>query len=89
MSLSYVLFAASSLSKHSGSTPWACLAAIKAWHIAHNMEWKGSAHLHYVLNGVHNLAPGHASSAKIFQPALAVFELLWEHLAGCKNLKKC
>ena len=31
-------------------------------------------------------------SAKIIQPALAVFdvfELLWEHLAGCKNLKKC
>ena len=34
-------------------------------------------------------------SAKIIQPALmslmslAVFELLWQHLAGCKNLKKC
>ena len=48
-------FAASSVGRHSGSTPCARLSAIKAWHIAHNMEWKGSTWLRYVLNGVHNL----------------------------------
>ena len=51
-------FAASSIGKHSRSTPRNRLSALKAWHIAHNMEWKGSSRLRYVLNGVHNLAPG-------------------------------
>lgn len=51
-------FAASSLGKHAGSTPRSRLSALKAWHTAHNMEWKGSARLRYILNGVNNLAPG-------------------------------
>lgn len=51
-------FAASSIGIHSKSTPRNRLSALKAWHIAHNMEWKGSSRLRYVLNGVHNLAPG-------------------------------
>lgn len=50
-------FAASSLGKHSRSTPRARLSALKAWHIAHNVEWKGSSRLRYVVNGVHNRAP--------------------------------
>ena len=50
-------FAASSAGKHAGSTPRARLSAIKAWHIAHNMEWKGSSRLRYILNGVDNLSP--------------------------------
>jgi hypothetical protein len=50
-------FAASSSGKHSGSTPRARLSALKAWHIAHNLKWKGSICLCYVLNGVRNLAP--------------------------------
>jgi hypothetical protein len=50
-------FAASSLGKHSRSTPSNRLSALKAWHIAHNVEWKGSSRLRYVLNGVHTLAP--------------------------------
>ena len=50
-------FAASSVRRHSANTPRNRLAALKAWHLAHNMEWKGSARLRYVLNGVHNLAP--------------------------------
>ena len=51
------VFAASSIRKHSCSTPRNHLSALKAWHIAHNMEWKGSSRLCYVLNSVHNLAP--------------------------------
>ena len=51
-------FAASSLGRHAGSTPRARLSALKAWHIMHNMEWKGSPRLCYVLSGVHNSAPG-------------------------------
>lgn len=51
-------FAASSLRKHSGSTSRGRISALKAWHITQNLEWKGSLRLCYVLNGVHNLAPG-------------------------------
>jgi hypothetical protein len=47
----------SSAGVHSRSTPHNHLSALKAWHIAHNVEWKGSSRLQYVLNGVHNLAP--------------------------------
>jgi hypothetical protein len=50
-------FAASSLGRHAGSTPRSRISALKAWHITHNIEWKGSARLRYVLNGVHNSAP--------------------------------
>jgi hypothetical protein len=50
-------FAASSIGIHARSTPRNRLSALKAWHVVHNMEWKSSARLRYVLNGVHNLAP--------------------------------
>jgi hypothetical protein len=50
-------FAASSLGRHAGGTPRSRLSALKAWHTAHNVEWKGSARLKYILNGVHNSAP--------------------------------
>jgi hypothetical protein len=50
-------FAASSAGVHARSTPRSRLSALKAWHIVHNVEWKGSARLQYVLNGVHRLAP--------------------------------
>jgi hypothetical protein len=50
-------FAASSLRRHAGGTPRSRLSALKAWHTTHNMEWKGSARLRYVLNGVDNSAP--------------------------------
>jgi hypothetical protein len=51
-------FAASSAGHHSSSTPRNRLSALKAWHSAHNLEWKGSTRLRFVLNGVRNLAPG-------------------------------
>jgi hypothetical protein len=54
-------FAASSLGRHARNTSRSRLSALKAWHIAHNMEWKGSSRLRYVLNGVHNQAPGNSS----------------------------
>ena len=54
-------FAASSLGKHTGGTPKARLSALKAWHISHNVEWKGSSQLRFVLNGVANHAPGSSS----------------------------
>lgn len=50
-------FAASSFGRHAGGTPRSRISALKAWHVAHNEEWKGSARLRYVLNGVHNFAP--------------------------------
>jgi hypothetical protein len=51
-------FAAASIGKHARGTPSGHLSALKAWHVAHNLEWQGSARLRYVLNGVHNMAPG-------------------------------
>jgi hypothetical protein len=51
-------FAASSFGRHAGGTPRSRLSALKAWHAAHNVEWNGSSRLRYVLNGVHNHAPG-------------------------------
>jgi hypothetical protein len=50
-------FAASSAGIHARTTPRNRLSALKAWHLAHNLEWRGSSRLRYVLNGVHNLAP--------------------------------
>jgi hypothetical protein len=51
-------FAASSLGRHAGGTPRSRLSALKAWHAAHNVEWKGSERLNFVMNGVRNSAPG-------------------------------
>ena len=51
-------FTASSIGQHAGTTPHNCLSTLKAWHTAHNMDWKGSTRLRYILNGVRNLAPG-------------------------------
>ena len=50
-------FTASSTGKHTDSTPHTHLSALKAWHMAHNLEWKGSTWLHQLLNSIHNLAP--------------------------------
>ena len=59
-------FAASSFGRHAGGTPRSRLSALKAWHIAHNVEWKGSSRLRYVVNGVKNFAPG--SSRRPLRP---------------------
>lgn len=56
-------FAASSLGRHAGGTPRGRISALKAWHLAHNVEWRGSTRLRYVLNGVHNFAPAHSRRA--------------------------
>ena len=47
-------FAASSLGRHASSTSQSCLSALKAWHLAHNLEWKDSSRLWYMLNGAQN-----------------------------------
>jgi hypothetical protein len=56
-------FAASSFGRHTGATPRARLSALKAWHLAHNVEWKGSTRLRYVLNGVTKAAPSASKRA--------------------------
>jgi hypothetical protein len=50
-------FAASSFRRHAGGTPRSRISALKAWHITHNVEWKGSSRLRYILSGVQNLTP--------------------------------
>jgi hypothetical protein len=45
-------FAASNIGKHGASTARSRLSALKAWHVVHNIEWKGSPRLRYILNGV-------------------------------------
>lgn len=54
-------FAASSLGRHARSTTRSRLSALRTWHMAHNMEWKGSSRLCCILNGIHNQAPGNSS----------------------------
>ena len=56
-------FAASSFRRHAGGTPRSRMTALKAWHAAHNVEWRGSARLRYVLSGVHNFAPSSSRQA--------------------------
>ena len=75
-------FAASSLGKHAGSTPRARLSALKAWHVTHNLEWNGSPRLRYVLNGVHNLAPGSSS----LPPRPPINAKMLSELIGALNL---
>ena len=75
-------FAASSAGKHAGSTPRARLSAIKAWHITHNMEWKGSSHLRYVLNGVDNLSP----SSSHRSPRPPINSKMLKELVSCLDL---
>lgn len=53
-------FAASSAGRHAGSTARNRIAALKAWHVIHDADWNGGKRLHYVLNGVENLAPDSA-----------------------------
>jgi hypothetical protein len=73
-------FAASSTGVHARGTSRNRLSALKAWHVAHNMEWKGSSRLRYVLNGVHNLAP-HGSKRRPRPPVNAtMMEQLVERL---------
>lgn len=50
-------FAASGAGVHSGSTARNNISALKAWHIAQGVTWKGGSRLHYVLAGVEKLAP--------------------------------
>ncbi|KIK73696.1 hypothetical protein PAXRUDRAFT_177709 [Paxillus rubicundulus Ve08.2h10] len=50
-------FTASRISSIAGSTAKPHIAMIKAWHIYNNALWSGGPHLHYILNGVSNLAP--------------------------------
>jgi hypothetical protein len=61
-------FAASSFGRHAGGTPRSRMTALKAWHAAHNVEWKGSIRLRYILNGVHNFAP--SSSRQPLRPPI-------------------
>ncbi|KAJ6506880.1 hypothetical protein C8R45DRAFT_1060302 [Mycena sanguinolenta] len=50
-------FAASSAGTQTGSTARNNVAALKTWHVAQNVEWRGGARLHYILAGLENLAP--------------------------------
>jgi hypothetical protein len=67
-------FAASSLGRHAVGTARARLSALKAWHTTHNVEWKGSARLRYVLNGIRNLAP--MSSRQHLRPPISADMLI-------------
>ncbi|KAF8797829.1 hypothetical protein BYT27DRAFT_7041133, partial [Phlegmacium glaucopus] len=75
-------FAASSAGRHAGNTARGRISAIKAWHTIHNVEWKGSARLRYVLNGVDRLAP--AKSIK--PPRIPINAVMLSHLINALNL---
>nr|GAT51024.1 DNA breaking-rejoining enzyme [Mycena chlorophos] len=63
-------FAASHAGIHAHSTAQNDIAALKAWHIAQGQTWRASPRLHYVLNGVKNLAPD--SSQRPPRPPITV-----------------
>ncbi|KAF8800145.1 hypothetical protein BYT27DRAFT_7227622 [Phlegmacium glaucopus] len=42
----------SSAGRHSGNTAQGRISTIKTWHTIHNIEWKGSTQLQYVLNAL-------------------------------------
>lgn len=50
-------FAASFAGNRAGSTLRNSMSALKAWHTLQGVEWQGTKRLHYVMNGVHSLAP--------------------------------
>jgi len=50
-------FAASNAGRMSGDTVCKYISALKAWHILHNVIWKGGLRLNFILNGVKNLTP--------------------------------
>lgn len=73
-------FAASSAGVLAGSTVSGKLAAVRAWHIINNKDYKGGTRLSYVIKGVENMAPG-SSSLPPRQPITAdMLRLLYEHL---------
>ncbi|KAJ7747966.1 hypothetical protein DFH07DRAFT_802895 [Mycena maculata] len=50
-------FAASRAGEIAGVTARGAVAAVKAWHIINNAEWRGGIRLRYTLRGVENLGP--------------------------------
>jgi hypothetical protein len=62
--------------------PCARLLALKTWHMAHNLEWKGSTRLRQVLSGVHNLSP----STSRHMPQLPITALMLFQLVFSLNL---
>ncbi|KAG2138504.1 hypothetical protein DEU56DRAFT_697411, partial [Suillus clintonianus] len=50
-------FATSRLGTLAGDSVRNHMSALKAWHAYHNARWMGGTRLHFVLNGVSNLAP--------------------------------
>ncbi|KAJ6505708.1 DNA breaking-rejoining enzyme, partial [Mycena vitilis] len=73
-------FAAASAGIHAGSTARNKIAALKAWHVAQNVEWKGGSRLEYVLAGVENMAP--ESSRRAPRPPInrAMLKALYDSL---------
>jgi hypothetical protein len=79
-------FAASDAGVLSGNTAQNRISAVRAWHIASNVQWYGSIRLNYVLNGVENLTP--AQSCKPPRPPITrvMLEMLETHLSHTDTL---
>ncbi|KAF8449204.1 hypothetical protein L210DRAFT_3340666, partial [Boletus edulis BED1] len=82
-------FAASKVGSVSAGIVQGYLAGIKAWHILNNKPWLGSLRIHYILNGVANLAP--SSSTKPPRPPVShlMLVLLASNLNLTFNLDCC
>lgn len=63
-------FAASNAGLLSGNTVCKYISALKAWHVLHDVEWKGGSRLNFVLNGVKNLTP--LSSRRLPRPPVNI-----------------
>jgi hypothetical protein len=67
-------FAASNAGQVSGNTVCKYISALKAWHILHDVDWKGGLRLNFILNGVKNLTP--LSSRRPPRPPVNITMLL-------------
>jgi hypothetical protein len=58
--LNTFIFQQMNLCEHASSTTQSRLSTLRAWHFTHNLKWKGSTQLNYVLNSIYNLAPSNS-----------------------------
>ncbi|KAG1791073.1 uncharacterized protein HD556DRAFT_1241183 [Suillus plorans] len=82
-------FASSRLGSLAGDSVRNHMSALKAWHAYHNAPWLGSSRLHFVLNGVSNLAPSSSSRPQWPPVTCSMLLILASHLDLSLGLDAC
>ncbi|KAG1775838.1 hypothetical protein EV702DRAFT_1198742 [Suillus placidus] len=82
-------FASSRMGNLAGDSVRNHMSALKAWHAYHNAPWHGSSRLHFVLNGVSNLAPSSSSRPPRPPVTRSMLLVLAKHLDLSVSLDAC